>query len=376
MAATGAKSLGQLWCMGPRRLLQLQQCRMNASIRKQLGLSTLSNGFRLQSHRSYRAALCIELTKPLVIRNMLSSPLLPHEVRVGVHCCGVNFADILACQGLYQEKHSLPFTPGMEFSGIVLETGDNVSSVQEGNRVIGVTNSKALAEEYVSHHKMLWRIPEGVSYEEAAALPVSYGTAILALQQRARTQPGETVLVTAAAGATGLAAVDVAANVLQAKVIAAAGSDRKCNLALQKGATQSVNYSWTILKEEVKKLTVNRGVNVVIETIGGDIFKEALHSLTWEGRIVVVGFAGGTIPLIPANLLLLKNVSAMGVYWGRYWEQDFPIFAATISSALQYCQEGWIQPHVGELFKLEEVNEAFSYVTQRKSTGKVIITIQ
>ncbi|XP_061490185.1 quinone oxidoreductase-like protein 2 isoform X2 [Rhineura floridana] len=347
----------------------------NAFGQELLGPVSLSSAILLQPQRSYRAALCTELTKPLVVRDILSPSLQPHEVRIRVRYCGVNFADILACQGLYQKKHSLPFTPGMEFSGDVMETGESVNSVKEGDRVIGVANTKALAEEYIADQKLLWMIPPGVSYEDAAALPVSYGTAILALERRAQTQTGETVLVTAAAGATGLAVVEVATKVLKAKVIAAAGSDKKCNLALQKGAFQSVNYDRASLREEVKKLTASKGVDVVIDTVGGDIFKEALHSLAWEGRIVVVGFAGGTIPSIPANLLLLKNISALGLYWGRYQYQDFPVFSSALSSALLYCHKGQIQPHVGAVFTLEEVNEAFAYVMQRKSTGKVVISV-
>ncbi|XP_053105692.1 quinone oxidoreductase-like protein 2 isoform X2 [Hemicordylus capensis] len=329
----------------------------------------------LQPRRTYRAALCTELTKPLTIRDIPSAPLQPDEVRVRVRCCGLNFADILACHGLYQDKHPLPFTPGMEFSGDVLEIGAAISSMKKGDRVIGLANIKAMAEEYIADQKLLWTIPQGLSYEDAAALPISYGTAILALKHRAQTQPGETVLVTAAAGATGLAVVDVATNILKAKVIAAAGSQQKCHLALQKGASQSVNYSWLNLREEVKKLTASKGVNVVIDTIGGDIFKEALHSLAWEGRIVVVGFAGGTIPSIPANLLLLKNISALGLYWGRYREEDFPVCSSALSSVLQYCHEGRIQPHIGAVFKLEEINEAFAHVKQRRSVGKVVISV-
>ncbi|XP_019383893.1 PREDICTED: quinone oxidoreductase-like protein 2 [Gavialis gangeticus] len=355
----------------------LRRGRRSTSVIDHLGLLSPSNGLPLPSYcRSYRTVLCTELAKPLIITTVPSPPLQPQEVRVGIHCCGVNFADILACQGLYQEKHALPFTPGMEFSGVVMETGTDVSTVQKGDRVLGVTSSKAMAEECIIDQKMLWQIPDGVSYEHAAALPVSYGTASLALERRAHMQPGETVLVTAAAGALGLATIDIATNVFKAKVIAAAGSDHKCNVALQKGATHSVNYSQNSLKDEVKKLTDNRGVNVAIDAVGGDIFKQALHSLAWEGRIVVVGFAGGTIPSFSANLLLLKNVSAMGVYWGRYREEEFPLFSSSISSALRYCYEGKIEPHIGEVFKLEEVNEAFSHVIQRKSTGKVIISVK
>ncbi|XP_028007867.2 quinone oxidoreductase-like protein 2 isoform X2 [Eptesicus fuscus] len=326
--------------------------------------------------RPYRAARCAELKQPLAIEEVAPRPVGPHEVRVDVHFCGVNFADILVCRGQYQEKPHLPFTPGMEFSGTVLETGTDVSTVKEGDRVIGVSGFNGMAEECITDQKALWQIPERVPLREAAILPVSYGTAIMALEHRARTKPGETVLVTAAAGATGLAVIDVATNVLQAKVIAAAGSDEKCQLAMQRGAQSSVNYSQGSLKEAVRKLVGSGGVNVVIDTVGGDIFLDALRSLAWEGRIVVVGFAGGTIASVPANLLLLKNISAMGVYWGQYQDRNFPVFSRSLSSALQYCQEGRIQPYVGAVFKLEEVNDAFLHVIQRKSTGKVLLSLK
>ncbi|XP_060053717.1 quinone oxidoreductase-like protein 2 isoform X5 [Erinaceus europaeus] len=204
--------------------------------------------------RHYRTALCAQLKQPLAIEEVAPRPLQPQEVRVDVHFCGVNFADILVCHGQYQEKPQLPFTPGMEFSGIVLETGSEVHSVKEGDQVIGVSGYNGMAEECITDQKMLWQIPEKVPLLEAAALPVTYGTALLALEHRACTQPGETVLVTAAAGATGLAVIDVATNVLQAKVIAAAGSDEKCQLAMQRGAQASVNYTRGSLKEAVQQL--------------------------------------------------------------------------------------------------------------------------
>ncbi|XP_026559114.1 quinone oxidoreductase-like protein 2 [Pseudonaja textilis] len=363
------------WCLAARSASQLAPHRNNIFGLKPWDPISPDSSVFLQSQRTYRAVLCTELKKPLVVRDVPSALLQSHEVRIHVRCCGVNFADILACQGLYQYQYPLPFIPGMEYSGDVVETGKAVTNIKEGDCVIGVTNGKALAEEYIADSKLLWKIPQGVPYEQAAALPVSYGTAILALKHRAQTQPGETVLVTAAAGATGLAVVDVAASVLKAKVIAAAGSDSKCHLATQKGAVESVNYNKASLKEEVKKLTANKGVNVVIDLFGGDIFKQALHSLAFEGRIVVVGFAGGTIPPIPANILLLKNISALGLFWGRYRDEEFPVFSSTISSALSYYQEGQIQPHIGGVFKLEEVNEAFAHIIQRKSTGKVVISM-
>ncbi|KAM6166241.1 quinone oxidoreductase-like protein 2 [Erethizon dorsatum] len=341
-----------------------------------LSRSRLCRGARQGPGRLYRAAICAELKQPLVVGEVAPRPVLPHEVRVDVHFCGVNFRDILVCSGQYQEKPHLPFTPGVEFSGTILETGTDVSTVKEGDRVIGVSQFNAMAEECITDQKTVWQIPENLSLQEAATLPVTYGTAILALEHRARTQPGETVLVTAAAGATGLAVIDVATNVLQAKVIAAAGSDEKCKLAMQRGAQFSVNYSWGSLKEAVKQLVGSGGVNVAIDMVGGDVFLEALRSLAWEGRIVVLGFAGGNIASVPANLLLLKNISAMGLYWGRYQLQNFPVFSKSLHSALQYCHQGCIQPYIGKVFKLEEVNDAFLHVKQRRSTGKVLLSLK
>ncbi|XP_052056554.1 quinone oxidoreductase-like protein 2 [Apodemus sylvaticus] len=326
--------------------------------------------------RHYRAAICTELKQPLTIQEVAPRPVGPQEVRVDVHFCGINFADILVCRGQYQEKPPLPFTPGMEFSGAVLETGADVSTVKKGDRVIGVSNFHAMAEQCITDQKTLWRVPENVSLQDAAVLPVSYGTAILAVDHRARIQPGETVLVTAAAGATGLAVIDVVTNVFRAKVIAAAGSDEKCQLAMQRGAQSSVNYSRGSLKDAVKKLVGSSGVNVAVDMVGGDVFLESLRSLAWEGRIVVLGFAGGNIASVPSNLLLLKNISAMGLYWGRYQHQDFAVFSKSMSTALQYCEQGLIHPHTGAVFKLEKINDAFHHVMQRKSTGKVLLSLK
>uniref|UniRef100_UPI00398E9B7B quinone oxidoreductase-like protein 2 n=1 Tax=Pristiophorus japonicus TaxID=55135 RepID=UPI00398E9B7B len=359
----------------PERILRTA-LRRNHLARQLTGLAGISTRSATDSGCSYQAALCTELKKPLEVQQLPSVALNPTEVRVEVHCCGVNFADILICQGMYQERPPLPFTPGMEFAGCVMEVGPNVTAIRKGDRVVGVSSTGAMAEQCIVDHKMLWPIGEAISYEVAAALPVSYGTAILALQHRAKTRPGETILVTAAAGAAGLAAVDIASHILNAKVIAAAGTEEKCKLAVQRGAVAGINYTTKSVKEEVKRLTANKGLNVVFDAVGGDIFKEAFSSLTWEGRIVVVGFTGRSIPTVPANLLLLKNVAAMGVYWGRYQHQDFPVFSRSIMSAIQYCQEGRIKPHVGSVYKLQQVNEAFQHVLQRKSTGKVIITMK
>ncbi|XP_043941172.1 quinone oxidoreductase-like protein 2 isoform X2 [Protopterus annectens] len=330
-------------------------CRNSASWRgmpKLAAVNVFSTPFR-----KYQAAVCTELKKPLLIQDIPASPLKPNEVRVDIHCCGVNLGDILSCQGQYPEWPPLPFIPGMEFAGYVTETGTSVVSVKQGDRVLGFSPQKAMAEECVIDHKFLWQVPQDVSFREAAALPVSYGTAIAALHHRACTQPGDTVLVTAGAGAAGLAALDIASNVLGAKVITAAGSDEKCQLTLQRGAVASINYRTQSIKEEVKKLTAKKGVNVVFDAVGGDIFMDAVSSLCWEGRVVIVGFAGGLIPSLPTNLLLLKNIAAVGVYWGGYPDENFTTFSDTICSAIRYCQEGKIKPYIGGVYALHEVSQ-------------------
>ncbi|XP_072367793.1 tRNA modification GTPase GTPBP3, mitochondrial isoform X1 [Scyliorhinus torazame] len=362
------------------RLCRVPVCILRDAVRcnlsrKSSGLAGTHSTSTTDSGHSYQAVLCTKLKKPLVIQQLSSVALKPTEVRVNVHCCGVNFADLLICQGLYQHRPPIPFTPGMEFAGCVLEVGPNVTSIHKGDRVIGVSSTGAMAEQCVVDHEMLWPIGEELPYEVAATLPVSYGTAILALQQRAKTQPGETVLVTAAAGAAGLAAVDFASHVLKAKVIAAAGTDEKCELAMQKGAVAGINYTTKSVKEEVKKLTANKGVNVVLDTVGGDIFKDAFSSLAWEGRIVVVGFAGGNIPTVPANQLLLKNVTAMGIYWGKYQCHDFPVFSRSIVSAIQCCQEGRTKPHIGAVYKLQQCNFRSSFVRMQCSDSRERSTI-
>ncbi|KAK1329250.1 hypothetical protein QTO34_011430 [Cnephaeus nilssonii] len=278
--------------------------------------------------RHYRAARCAELKQPWSLRR--SPPALSGLTRSELMSISVELTLLI-----------------FWFAVVSIRKGPIFPS-HLGDRVIGVSGFNGMAEECITDQKALWQIPERVPLREAASLPVSYGTAIMALEHRARTQPGN-CSSDGSSWSHRPCMIDVATNVLQAKVIAAAGSDEKCQLAMQRGAQSSVNYSQGSLKEAVRKLVGSGGVNVVIDTVGGDIFLDALRSLAWEGRIVVVGFAGGTIASVPANLLLLKNISAMGVYWGRYQDRNFPVFSRSLSSALQYCQEGRIH-HTSERF--------------------------
>ncbi|XP_013398462.1 quinone oxidoreductase-like protein 2 [Lingula anatina] len=330
--------------------------------------------------QSYKAAVCEELGKPLVVKDVASQEELKRgEVCVEVHNAGVNFADILMCSGQYQVRPDLPFIPGVEISGLVMKVGEGVHSFRPGDRVMGLTGvlggKGGFGQMCVTHKKLLWHIPEVLHYRPASGLLASYGTAMMALQRRARVVAGETVLVLAAAGATGLAAVDIAANVFKTNVIAACGSSEKCALAKAKGAHHLINYSEESLKERVLDITSGRGANVIFDPVGGEFFKDALKSIAVEGRLVVIGFASGDIPKIPANVLLLKSCSVMGLYWGSFIQHNPGAFTDSVDKVVESVDRGKIRPHVSKMFPLNKVNEAFDYIKSRKSTGKVILDV-
>ncbi|XP_033647630.1 quinone oxidoreductase-like protein 2 homolog [Asterias rubens] len=327
---------------------------------------------------THRAAVCNELGKPLTISEVPSAEQLDDgQVRLAVHTCGINFADILTVAGQYQVKPPLPFIPGNEVAGEVLEVADGVSSVKKGDRVVGcLALGSGFSEQCLAYEDDLYRIPNSMSYEEAAAMPVSYGTAWMGLTRRANTQPGETVLVTAAAGGVGLATVDLASHVLGAKVIGAAGGPEKCKLVTDKGAMAAIDYKVESVRDKTKELTKGRGANVIMDAVGGDIFKDCLRCISWEGRIVIIGFTSGEIPKIPANILLVKNISALGLFWGNYRMHDPPRIRQSVEDCIGFFEEGKIKPHVCATFPLEKVNEAFKLMMSRKSTGKVVITMR
>ncbi|XP_071817833.1 quinone oxidoreductase-like protein 2 homolog isoform X2 [Apostichopus japonicus] len=327
-----------------------------------------------QAQRTYRAAQCQELGKPLVLARLPSQELQSGQVRIKVCAAGVNFGDLLMIQGAYQEKPPLPFVAGSELAGEVLDIGDDVTNFRKGDRVVGLTfNLGAFAEEAVCNQYELWHIPKSIDYVTAASLPCSYGTAWLGLTRRAKVREGETVLVTAAAGAVGLAAVDLASHVLGAKVIGAAGGPEKCQLLEKRGAFATIDYKTESIRDKTKEVTDGEGANVIFESVGGDTFKQCLRSIAWEGRIMVIGFAGGEVPKIPANILLVKNVSAIGFYWGQHALKDNAAYRKSVEDVFKLCDQGKISPHIGKVWTLDQVNEAFLSVKDRKSTGKVVV---
>ncbi|MGF1664999.1 MAG: NADPH:quinone oxidoreductase family protein [Acidimicrobiia bacterium] len=296
----------------------------------------------------------------------------PSEVRIGVEAVGINFPDLLVIQGLYQFRPDLPFSPGAEAAGTVLEVGGEVSAVAPGDRVIGFSSHGAMAEQFVVPEANTFRIPDALTWEKAAAVAMTYGTSYHALADRARLRAGETLLVTGAAGGVGTAAVQLG-KAMGARVIAAVGTDAKAELVRSLGADEAIVYSSEPMKDRVRELTGGRGADVIYEPVGGDVFLETLRCVAWEGRILVVGFASGTIPQAPMNLPLLKGCSIVGVFWGDFARRDPAANRANFDQIFRMAVEGSIDPHVSMTFPLERAGDALSALAERTATGKVVL---
>ncbi|WMT75956.1 NADPH:quinone oxidoreductase family protein [Bradyrhizobium sp. Ash2021] len=293
------------------------------------------------------------------------------EALVRVETAALNFSDLLMIDDRYQIRPPRPFTPGQEISGAVVAAGAQ-SGLAAGQRVASKVLWGGFAEYVRVRGDMTIRVPDGMSSEAACALPVVYTTAMVALTENTVIRPGETVLVLAAAGGVGLAAVEIARH-LGAHVIAAAGGEEKCLLARQHGAHESVDYRCVNWSEDIKRLTAGRGVDVILDPVGGAATKEALRMIAWDGRLLIVGFASGEIPQIPANRLLLKRVSAIGVYWDH--DRDAAMLASVSAKLATFLQDGAIRPHVETSFSFDRLPQALKALAARQTTGKVAITL-
>jgi len=322
-----------------------------------------------------RAIVCHALGEPetLSIETLPGPALGDTQVRVLVHAAGVNFADGLMVGGTYQEKPPLPFTPGFEIAGTVAEVGSAVTGLAIGDRVLGLTGVGGYADEAVVEAGAVYKIPDKMGFEAAAGFPIAYGTSHGALEWRADLKPGETLLVLGAAGGVGLTAVEIG-HAMGATVIAAASSPDKLAVAKSRGAAHLIDTSAEDLRARVKDLTQGKGVDVVYDPVGGDLFDASLRSIAWEGRIIIIGFAGGKIPQIPANLLLVKNCSAVGFYWGSYRAKNPARVRASFDTLLGWVAAGKLRPHISETFALEDAAKAIRVLQSRKATGKVVLT--
>jgi NADPH:quinone reductase len=322
-----------------------------------------------------RAVLCTEFGGPekLVVGNVPAPALRDGAVRLEVHAAGVNFADLLLVAGQYQEKPPLPFTPGAEASGVITEVGSGVQGFRAGDRVMALTGLGAFADEAVVDAARVLPIPDSMDFASAAAFPVAYGTSHGALEWRGHLQPGEWLLVSGASGGVGLTAVEIG-KAMGATVIACAGSAEKLAIAQQHGADHLIDYAREDLRDRVKTITGGRGVDVIYDPVGGDVFDAAMRSVAWGGRVIIIGFASGRVPQIAANILLVKNIDAIGFYWGSYQSRQPELLRASLTRLLRWFEEGKLKPHVSHQLGLANASEAMQLLQQRKSTGKVILT--
>ena len=324
-----------------------------------------------------KAMSCHEWGDPSVLQltDQPSPNLALGELRIRVRAAGVNFADTLQIAGKYQVKPPLPFTPGLEISGEVLEIGPGVTRrFRVGQRVLGFLRfGGGYADELVAPEDSLLPIPDSLSDIEAGGFPTVYGTSYYALSWRGQLKAGETLLVLGAAGGVGLAAVEIGKQ-LGARVIAAAGGAEKCALTLEYGADHAIDYTRESIRDRVRELTGGVGADVVYDPVGGDAFDQAIRAVAWGGRMLVIGFAAGRIQSVPANLILVKNIAVTGVVFGAQNERDPQAGGSFITEMLRWHAAGRLRPLVAKTFPLSQASAALEALTSRKYAGKIVLT--
>jgi NADPH:quinone reductase len=314
-----------------------------------------------------RAMQITDLGQPLRLAEVPVPDPGPGEVLLRVAACGINFADTLMVAGRYQEKPALPFAPGLEVAGTVVAAGPG-ASLAPGTRVVAMTPAGGLAEYVAVAAERCTPVPDTMPDEIAAAFPIAYGTSHVALAWLARLRPGETLLVTGAAGGVGLTAVEIGA-LLGARVVAVARGADKRAVAAAAGAADTRDADDDLRAA----LRAHGGVDVVYDTVGGPGFDAALRATRPGGRLIPIGFAGGTVPQIPANLLLVKNLTAIGFYFGAFAALHPAVVRESFATLFGWHAAGRLKPHVGHVLPLEEANAALDLLRSRQATGKVVV---
>ena len=321
-----------------------------------------------------KAMLCEKFGPPedLVLKDVADLIPLAGQVRIATEACGVNFPDTLIIENKYQFKPDLPFAPGGEVTGIVDAVGDGVSQDLLGQPVMCMTLSGGFAEQTLCKAEDLIARPSSMPSTVAAGFTMTYGTSMHALKQRAQLQAGETLLVLGAGGGVGLAAVEIGKQ-MNATVIAAASSAEKLNAAKNAGADHLIDYSQQDLRSALKEIVGKKGVDVVYDPVGGDMFEAALRSTAWGGRVLVVGFASGDIPKVPVNLALLKGCSIVGVFWGafrlNYTKEDNENFEQLFA----WYEDEKLKPYASKIYALEAAAQALNDLKNRKAVGKIVL---
>jgi NADPH2:quinone reductase len=321
-----------------------------------------------------KAVQCVEWGPPekLVVADIEIPEPKPGEVRVRVAAAGVNFPDALIVQKKYQVQPPLPFTPGTEVAGSIDKVGEGVGRLKPGDRVIAFVGIGGFAEYVCAPAALVACVPAGVSNEVAAAFTLTYATSHHALFDRGALRSGETLLVLGAGGGVGLSAVELG-KIAGARVIAAASSAAKLQAAREHGADVLIDYSRQDLREAVKAATEGKGVDVVYDPVGGPLTEAAIRSLAWRGRLLVIGFAQGEIPQIPASLLLIKGVSAVGVYWGDFAKREPKANGVMLTELFGWLAGGKLRPHVSKTFSLQDVPVALRSLLDRAAVGKLVV---
>jgi NADPH:quinone reductase len=321
-----------------------------------------------------KAILCKHFGPPgeLELADIGFPEAAPGEAVVRIKATALNFFDTLIVAGKYQHKPPFPFSPGSEFAGVVDSVGAGVADVSPGDRVIGNIGWGAAREAVAVKPQQLVKIPENLDFQRAAGLTVIYGTTLYALRDRAQLQAGETLVVLGAAGGTGLAAIELG-KIMGARVIACASSDEKLAFARAHGADETVNYSAENLRDALRRLGGEHGIDVVYDPVGGPYAEPALRAMAWLGRYLVVGFAAGDIPKFPLNLVLLKSCDVRGVLWGAWVNREPQAQRALMTDITRWCTEGKLSAHVHAAYPLSETASALNAIADRKVMGKIVL---
>jgi len=324
-----------------------------------------------------KAVLCKHFGPPeaLVMEDVPAPVPGAGELLIDIHAAALNFPDVLMIQGKYQSQPPMPFAPGGEIAGVVAAVGADVTRFKPGDRVFGGTGFGGFAEQVVARERAMRPMPDSMSFAEASGISTTYGTSYYALKQRADLKPGETLLVLGAGGGVGLAAVELG-KAMGARVIAAASSADKLEAARASGADDLIDYSDGELKEKVKTLTGGAGADVIYDPVGGDLFQQCLRCINWYGRLLVIGFAGGEIPKVPANLILLKSCQVVGVFYGAWSAREPAEAARNFEEILDFYRRGALKPMIGRTFALTDYAAALRCLMNREAIGKVVVQIR
>jgi NADPH2:quinone reductase len=321
-----------------------------------------------------KALVCTRPGGPddLIVADLPDPQAGPGQAVVRIEAAALNFFDLLIIAGQYQYKPDFPFSPGAEFAGTVESIGPGAAGVAVGDRVIGYSGWGATRQKIAISADRLIKMPDGLDAERAAGLIVTYGTSYYALKDRAALKNGETLAVLGAAGGTGLAAVELG-KIMGARVIACASSDEKIAFAKKHGADEGLNYASGDLRDGLKRLGGEHGIDVVYDPIGDKYAEPALRSLAWHGRYLVVGFAAGQIPKLPLNLVLLKGCDVRGVFWGSWISREPAAHRANTADLVRWCAEGKLSAHVHASYPLADGAQSLKEIAARKVMGKVVL---